>query len=101
MKHILYIIPGFNEHTSQDEYQQIKTHFLNKKFVVVEISITWKRRVMSEYVEEFLSQCTHSNQDRVSILGYSLGAMMHLFHLNIFTIQIYCYAHSHHFLKKI
>ena len=76
MKHILYLIPGWNEQTSQKEYQKIKSHFENNGFEIIEISITWKRRVMSQYVDEFLSQCIHSNEDKVSVLGYSFGAMI-------------------------
>ena len=76
MKHILYIIPGWNESTSQSEYQELKSHFTSREFIVVEISITWKKRVMSQYVEEFLSQCSHSSEDRVSLLGFSFGAMI-------------------------
>lgn len=76
MKHILYIISGWDESTSQEEYQELKSHFTHKGFVVIEVSITWKRRVMSQYVDEFLSQCSHSSEDRVSVLGFSLGAMI-------------------------
>ncbi|MCH8519304.1 MAG: alpha/beta hydrolase [Nanoarchaeota archaeon] len=76
MKHILYIIPGWTESTSQREYQELKKYFSSKGFKVIEISITWKRRVMSQYVEEFLSQCVHSSTDKISILGYSFGAMI-------------------------
>lgn len=76
MKHILYIIPGWDELTSQREYQELKSHFTSKGFIVIEISITWKRRVMSQYVEEFLSQCSHSSEDRISVLGFSFGAII-------------------------
>lgn len=76
MKHIIYLIPGWNEYTSQKEYQKIKLCFENKGYEVVEISITWKRRVMSQYVDEFLSQCIHTKNNKVSVLGYSFGAMI-------------------------
>ena len=76
MKHILYLIPGWSEHTSQKEYQELKSRFKNKGYKVVEISIMWRKRVMSEYVDEFLSQCIHTKNNKVSVLGYSFGAMI-------------------------
>lgn len=94
MKHILYLIPGWSEHTSQREYQKIKFHFESNGFEVVEISITWKRRVMSQYVDEFLSQCIHTKNDKVSVLGYSFGAMIafisskYIFYTNIYLCSL-------------
>ena len=94
MKHFLYIIPGWDESTFQEEYQELKSYFTHKGFEVVEISIIWKRRMMSQYVEEFLSQCTHTNEDKVSVLGYSFGAMIafissqHISYTNIYLCSL-------------
>src|SRR3989338_505842 len=73
---VIYIIPGFGQKTSQKEYREVIKRFKERKFTVIPIRISWKHRVMSDYVKEFLKQLKHKPSDRVCLFGFSFGAMI-------------------------
>jgi len=76
MNKIIYIIPGFSHRLGL--YKKIIESFDKQGFRTVPIKISWKCRVMSDYVEEFLSQLIHTKKDKVYLFGFSLGAMIAL-----------------------
>lgn len=76
MNKVVYIIPGFTESTNLNEYKQIVKIFKSHNFKVIPITITWKFKTMSNYVEEFLSQLSHKKTDEVYLFGFSFGAMI-------------------------
>lgn len=77
MSKIVYIIPGFTEHTKQKRYRGILQFFQKSGFKMISVNITWERKVMSDYVQEFLTQYDqHSKNDDVYLFGFSFGAMI-------------------------
>lgn len=77
MNKIVYIIPGLGENTKQQEYKKIINYFQKKHFRVIPIKINWKRRVMSDYVQDFFDQYhQHNKNDQVYLFGFSFGAMI-------------------------
>lgn len=78
MAKIAYIIPGFAEKTTFKSYQHIIKFFKLRKFKVIPVKISWKYRVMSDYVKEFLSQVKQIKNNRVCLFGFSFGAMIAL-----------------------
>lgn len=71
---VLYIIPGFCESEKEPAYVQLRELCEAHGFVVRVADITWKYRVMSQYVDEFLSQVKPS--DELYMLGFSYGALV-------------------------
>jgi esterase/lipase len=76
MNKIVYIIPGFHGSAKMIRYKRIIAEFRKRGFKTSPIKITWDRRVMSDYVAEFLKQIHHNKNDKVYIFGFSLGAMI-------------------------
>lgn len=77
MAKIIYIIPGFGENTKLKRYHGIITFLKERGFNVVSVNITWKYKVMSDYVKEFQVQCKqHNEKDDVYLFGFSYGAMI-------------------------
>lgn len=76
MNKVVYIIPGFTEKVSLKGYQQAIKYFKSRNFKVVPIKITWKHKVMSNYVNEFFCQLLHKKSDEVYLFGFSFGAMI-------------------------
>ncbi len=76
MKKVVYIIPGFGQKTSQKGYQQVIKFFKSHKFNVVPVRISWKNRVMSDYVKEFFNQVKRDGNNQIYLFGFSYGAMI-------------------------
>ncbi|MFA7314868.1 MAG: hypothetical protein WC025_02960 [Candidatus Magasanikbacteria bacterium] len=76
MNKIVYIIPGFGQQTKMSGYNKLLKFFKTKKFKVVSVKISWKNKVMSNYIDEFSKQLTHQKEDEVYLFGFSLGAMI-------------------------
>ena len=74
MKRIAYIVPGFSESTDSESYRKIANFFRTKEIEPIPIKISWRHKVMSDYVEQFKSQAKIKNPDY--ILGFSFGAMI-------------------------
>lgn len=73
---IIYIIPDFWANANSKNYQQLINAFESNNFKVVPITITWKYRVMTDYINEFFGQLIHKENDYVWIFGFSFGAMI-------------------------
>lgn len=79
MTRVVYIIPGFGEKVSDKRYNRILTYFKKSNFKTIPITINWKYKTMSDYVEEFLLQFNqHSGEDEIYLFGFSFGAMISL-----------------------
>lgn len=76
MSKVVYIIPGFKGSTDLDRFQRVIKYFELRHFKVVPITITWRNKVMSDYVDEFFSQLVHKKDDEVYLFGFSFGAMI-------------------------
>lgn len=76
MGKIVYIIPGFAEDINVKGYQEVIKSFKAQSFRVVPVEISWKYRVVSDYVDEFLGQVSHNKNDEVCLFGFSFGAMI-------------------------
>ncbi len=77
MKKVVYIIPGFTENTFSSKYQKIMKFFRSRNITPIPINISWKRRTMSHYTQEFLKQYQGRNGE-VYVFGFSFGAMIAL-----------------------
>ncbi len=78
MSKIVYIIPGFTEKVGSKGYRQTIKFFKSKNFKVIPIKISWKHKVMSDYVNQFFCQLSHKKSDEVCLFGFSFGAMIAL-----------------------
>lgn len=89
---IAFIISGYRESADQKVYRQIARAFAKRKIKPVGIKIHWKRRTMSEYVEEAGQQIqSYSVRDKY-VIGFSFGAYIS-FMLSTrqkFKLQILC-----------
>lgn len=73
----LFIIPGFTHKASDQTYAWLKKE-LSDKYEIDIVSIDWKRKVMSDYVAEFLAHYQANKAQKNYILGFSFGAMIAL-----------------------
>ncbi|MBI1968503.1 DUF2235 domain-containing protein [Candidatus Woesearchaeota archaeon] len=78
MSRVVYIIPGFGQKTTLLEYQHVMKLFKACRFQIIPVKISWERKVMSDYLEEFLSQLQYHKNDKVTLFGFSFGAMIAL-----------------------
>ncbi len=78
MKKTAYIIPGFTQNSNDEEYKRVMKYFKENNFKVIPIRITWKYRVMSDYVNEFLKQYKKEKDEETILFGFSFGAMIAL-----------------------
>jgi len=74
----VFIIPASGQLISKNEYQQIKRLFESKKITPILVQITWKRRIMTDYVREFMDiyEKEKDRFDEVYLFGFSFGAMI-------------------------
>jgi len=80
MKKIIYIIPGFLENAKQEKYKEITKFFKKNGFTVIPANITWKYKIMNDYIDEFNSQYNkHDKNDEIYLFGFSFGAMISFF----------------------
>ncbi len=74
----IFIIPGFTHKPSDLAYRRLASFLRSKGFQVVIAEIDWKRRVMSDYVEQFKAQYSKYEPGENQILGFSFGAVIAL-----------------------
>ncbi len=79
MSKTVYIIPGFAEKAEDKKrYGKIIKFFEEKKFKVIPVKITWKRKVMTDYVEQFLCSFKKNPSEKIYLFGFSFGAVIAL-----------------------
>jgi alpha/beta superfamily hydrolase len=76
MKKVVYIIPGYGEHTGMKGYQAAMKIFRLRGITPIPVNIHWKYKVMNDYVDEFLSVYKKNTGDDVYLFGFSFGAMI-------------------------
>ena len=75
MEKVFYILPGFTEDEhSRLAYKEISNILSEKGIENKIIKITWKHKVMSDYVNEALSQIDMSKE--IYLIGFSYGAFI-------------------------
>ena len=76
MKKSVFIIPGFKEQVSDPQYQWMVTYYGEQGYIVHMSVITWKNRVMSDYVREFSNYYISRKTEENHIIGFSYGAVI-------------------------
>lgn len=71
----VFIIPGYTELPSTKGYKEIAAIFRKKGYDVTVVNITWKRRTMKDYVDQFV-KIAEKEKGEFSVLGFSFGAMV-------------------------
>lgn len=74
----LFIIPGFKEKISDKQYVALRKMFVVKGFDVKMVPIVWDRRVMTDWVAQFLDFFQKNKGKKNMIFGFSFGAMIAL-----------------------
>ncbi len=75
MGKIIYIIPGFKQSPKSKGFKELSNMFTQRGINPVIVKIDWKRKVMSDYVEEFLQENPAHGK---YVIGFSFGAMIAL-----------------------
>lgn len=78
MKKTLYIIPGFGESARMAPYPKIATIAKSNGYRVVTCSPKWSRRVATDWIKELENRLKKEQAQRVTVLGFSLGAYITL-----------------------
>lgn len=73
---VAFIIPGFGESSKFKKYKDIAKTFEEKDINPIILNIPWKKKVMSDYVDFFLSEYFKIEAKEVYTLGFSFGAMI-------------------------
>jgi len=76
MNKVVFIVPGFSELTSEEKYQKIARYFKKTNITPIIVDINWKRKVMSEYVQEFLTKYEQKKSEINYFWGFSFGAVI-------------------------
>ncbi len=74
----LFIIPGFKEKVSHKQYRALEKLFVAKGFEVKMVPIVWNRRVMTDWIAQFLEFFGAHQGKKNVVLGFSFGAMIAL-----------------------
>lgn len=78
MSKTVFIVPGFKHRPSTKCYGWMKDHFSSQGFIVKTVAIDWDRKVMSDYVEQFLMYFHENKSEENHVIGFSFGAMIAL-----------------------
>lgn len=78
MSKVVFIIPGCSESKKNNPaYSKIASYFRKKKIEPIIVDINWKRKTMSDYVEQFKkAYFKNKKYNEVYFLGFSYGAMI-------------------------
>lgn len=76
MNKVAFIVPGYSELTSEEKYQKIAGYFKEANMTPVMVDIDWKRKIMSDYVQEFLIKYQQKKAEENIFWGFSFGAMI-------------------------
>ncbi len=76
MRKVVYIIPEYMGSPSDSAYRKVGTIFQSIGIKPIGISITWKRRTMTQYVNEFMEKYNKikKRNEEVYLFGFSYGA---------------------------
>ncbi len=71
-----FIIPGFKQKSTDSNFVWLEKFLSEKGFRVILVSITWDRKVMSDYVAEFEEFFNRNKGKDNYVLGFSYGAVI-------------------------
>ena len=71
-----FIVPGFKQKATDTMFVWLRKFLTEKGFDVVLVPITWERRVMSNYIEEFEEIFNKNKGNENYILGFSYGSVI-------------------------
>lgn len=74
----LFIIPGFKEKISDGQYVALRKMFFEKGFNVKMVPIIWHRKVMTDWVVQFVDFFQKNSGKKNAVFGFSFGAMIAL-----------------------
>lgn len=77
MKKVVYIIPGFKHSPKRKIYKDVGNLFKKKKFDVVYVTIDWKYKTISDWIEQFMKNY-YGNNSKKYLFGFSYGAVISL-----------------------
>lgn len=75
-KPTIFVIPGFWQKADSAYFKWIKTFLTNKGFNVRVAPIMWKRRVMSDYINDFKIYFKKNKAKENYFFGFSYGAVI-------------------------
>jgi len=78
-----FIVPGFKQKASDKSFLWLERFLKSRGFIVIKVPITWERRTMREYVEDFLETYKKYQTKENYVLGFSYGAVITLLSANI------------------
>lgn len=76
MSKAFFIIPGLTHQANEPQYRWLKNHVASMGYQPKLVPITWKRRTMSDYVQEFQTYFDEHRLEENHVLGFSFGAMI-------------------------
>lgn len=77
-----FIIPGFKQKAGDKSFLWLERFLKGRGFIVVKVPITWERRIMGDYVEDFIKVYKKHQTEENYILGFSYGAVIALLSAN-------------------
>lgn len=77
-----FIIPGFKQKAGDKSFSWLERFLKGRGFTVVKVPITWERRTMSDYVEDFIEVYKKHQTKENYVLGFSYGAVIALLSAN-------------------
>lgn len=81
MTKTFFIIPGFMQ-SAKDKELILKRYLIKKGHRAIVVSIDWKYKTMSDYIEEFKNFYIKEKTDTNFVLGFSYGAVIALMSAN-------------------
>lgn len=78
MNKIIFIIPWFRQNTKIKWFVEIISFLKENNFEVIEVEITWNKKVMSDYLKEFLEifYKTNAKWKEIYLLWFSFWAFI-------------------------
>lgn len=77
-----FIIPGFKQKANDKSFLWLEKLVKSTGYSVVKVPITWERRTMKEYVQDFIEIYEKYKSDENYVLGFSYGAVIALLSAN-------------------
>jgi pimeloyl-ACP methyl ester carboxylesterase len=72
----MFLIPGFGQNTNEEYFYWLVDLLKKKGFDVVGVPITWNRRIMSDYINEFKIFFEKNKSKNNYFFGFSYGSVI-------------------------
>lgn len=77
-----FLVPGFKQKAGDRSFLWLEKFLKSKGFSVVKVPITWERKTMRDYVEDFIKVYKKHQTKENYVLGFSYGAVIALLSAN-------------------